>query len=604
MNISGLHVLILLSTLVLHISDSLSSHSKLNKKINTIRGFRPAIDDESGIKNNITIGSSTPCTAVEETSWCPTWHFCSSSGQWTCGVSLDQQVKCENNGTISVLDCYCVTFDKNKSRSELGHCIFNCDNTEPDNTDTVYHRIPSSVSDQNNTVCGKFNREGTLCGSCIPGYYPLAYSYNLTCVRCEDDGYNWLRYIVMAFLPLTVFYFIVLLFQISVLHSHLDGFVLFSQAVTFPAISRVLVLEYYKNPFVYTSFKILTFLYGLWNLDCFRMFCDGICLRSSILLVNSLDLAVGLYPLFLIFMTYTCITSYDNGFRPVALIMKPIVTFFHLFKVKFEIRTSFVDAFSTFFLLSSVKLLGVGFDLLAPVKVHFLSISGEYDWTFRPFLDATSPYLGQNHLPYAALCFIIIVLFVFLPGLILALYPLRAFQRCLNKLPLPLLLFMHTYVDTFYGTYKDGTEPGSRDCRWFASLFFFVRISLFIAYGYTLSMMFFIFGSMVLLVLCILFIVVQPFKKDSRHNFLTLCMLCLSGLYLSILGTDIAGEKSWGFIHIFQLFLLVFSTAPLICAIYLAFYWIINRRYIQELKQWLRASCRREYSMLHNLTLR
>jgi hypothetical protein len=31
-------------------------------------------------------------------------------------------------------------------------------------------------------------------------------------------------------------------------------------------------------------------------------------------------------------------------------------------------------------------------------------------------------------------------------------------------------------IDAFQGHYKDGTEPGTRDCRWFAGIYFLGRI--------------------------------------------------------------------------------------------------------------------------------
>ena len=68
--------------------------------------------------------------------------------------------------------------------------------------------------------------------------------------------------------------------------------------------------------------------------------------------------------------------------------------------------------------------------------------------------------------------------FVLTPGILLLLYPLRLFERFLNLFPIPWHI-LHTFVDSYQGCYKDGTEPGTRDCRGFASLFFVFFICIY-----------------------------------------------------------------------------------------------------------------------------
>ena len=37
---------------------------------------------------------------------------------------------------------------------------------------------------------------------------------------------------------------------------------------------------------------------------------------------------------------------------------------------------------------------------------------------------------------------------------------------------------LHVFMDSFQGCYKDGTEPGTRDCRWFSAVPFIIRITI------------------------------------------------------------------------------------------------------------------------------
>ena len=114
--------------------------------------------------------------------------------------------------------------------------------------DTVYSKLPSNVSDLNKMFCDKFNRQGTLCGQCKDDHFPLAYSFDLTCVKCPHSKTNWIKYVLVAFIPLTAFYFVILLFKVNIASSHLYGFVVYSQAVTMPVLARIEILAHQKTP--------------------------------------------------------------------------------------------------------------------------------------------------------------------------------------------------------------------------------------------------------------------------------------------------------------------------------------------------------------------
>ena len=82
--------------------------------------------------------------------------------------------------------------------------------------DLIRYPVPSDVSELNSEVCGNYSRTGLSCGNCIEGYTPLAYSYELHCMNCTGSAVsNWIKYLAAAFLPLTGFYTIVIVFKIS-----------------------------------------------------------------------------------------------------------------------------------------------------------------------------------------------------------------------------------------------------------------------------------------------------------------------------------------------------------------------------------------------------
>ena len=102
--------------------------------------------------------------------------------------------------------------------------------------------------------------------------------------------------------------------------------------------------------------------------------------------------------------------------------------------------------------------------------------------TYAPDVD----YFGKEHLPYATLAIICLSIFSIFPVLLLILYPCSCFQKLLNRLHVRWFI-LRTLMDSFQGCYKDGTETGTRDCRWISSIYFLTGFTLFTAYTFSLS---------------------------------------------------------------------------------------------------------------------
>ena len=280
----------------------------------------------------------------------------------------------------------------------------------------------------NNATCGRFNRDGQLCGKCKEGYHPPVYSYDVQCMKCSGK-YAWMKYIAVAFGPLTVFFLFVMCFRISATSPKMYAFVTFSHIVTVrPFISSV-KFRLLVNPKFSMPVQSLVTLYGIWSLDIFRMVLPDICLKVNTLQSLALDYTVPFYPLVLLIITYLLIKLHDN-FQFAVRLWRPFQICFACFQRQWDVKTSVTDAFATFLFLSSMRLLNVSFDLLVPTHVYHQngSVVGLY-----LFYDATIDYFGREHLPYAILGLFVLLVFVFLPLLLLLLYPMRCFQQCLGR---------------------------------------------------------------------------------------------------------------------------------------------------------------------------
>ena len=520
----------------------------------------------------------TPQAATTECPSCPPWYY-KKKGQCKPG-ELPPDGIITSDGRMSVMDCYCATFDAETCMADVGKCIFNCANlNKSDLRDEVFRKLPSEISELNRLICDKFNRTGTLCSRCKNNTFPLGYSFDLQCVACTDIKANWVKYIFVAFIPLTAFWFIIVLFQINIVSSHLYGFTLYSQAVSMPVISRVFSIELRNEP-KYSFFgKTLLTLYGIWNLDFFRSFDLGICLGTSTLQTLSLDLLVAVYPLLLMVLSYALITLYERNVRVLVIIWRPFRAVFSLFRKNWDIRTSLIDSFATFFYLSNVKFLSVAYDLLLPVDVYQLLPSGNLTISRRLFYDASIPYFGSEHLPYAVVAIVALAFFAVLPAMVLLLYPFRFFQKLLNMFPVQWQI-LHTFMDSYQGCYKNGTEPGTRDCRWFASAFFLIRYILLIISVFVNGDMYFPSASIVLILTTILLVFLQPFKsKFQQHtNIIAMYLIFISLLYVSISGAEIAVTKRHTMLEFFKVAGALIGSLPLLYVCTITFQWIIAHR--------------------------
>jgi len=337
--------------------------------------------------------SNRHCGSVSSS--CPSWSYCSSNNTCLC-FDWNYIVLCSENGDRGgVLQCQCLTLDNNATVG--GSCIYNCHMYRRNYfiSNPAYTTLPDRLADLNEAMCGRFNRTGPLCSRCIEGTYMKAYSYSMMCTPCSGGWINVLKYALVAFVPLTLFYIVILTFSINIPSSKLQGFVLISQIVTSPISLRIFDLNFSLKIKTSIVLKIFGIFFGIWNLDFFRLLDLDICFKTDALAVLSLDILIAVYPFVLIIVTHLMITLHNRNFKPIHVICKvPLFLTAKLCRRNFNIKTSTVDAFVTFMLLSYGKTLYVCFDLLAPVAIHSMEEKGKRN---AVFMDASLSYFGDEH---------------------------------------------------------------------------------------------------------------------------------------------------------------------------------------------------------------
>ena len=353
---------------------------------------------------------------------CPPWFIPDNSSSTGCSCPKSGAgVKCGKNSSLLQFG-YCMTYDSATETTEYGPCpyIRHFNNTAV--AQMFYVQLPENVSLLNEFMCGPLNREGKLCGKCKDGYGIALYTYTLECSRCWGHGYGWVLYYFLELFPITVMYFLVVIFHIRATSSPLSALVFMSQIVVYTIRLNVPLHMYIENNvtgFLYVALKVLLVLCGIWSLDFFRSVIPPFCVTSNIKTVHALALeyVVAFYPICLISITYVCIKLHDNNFRPIVWLWKPFHKHFVHFRRRWDSKASVINAFTTFLLLSFSKILFVSFTLFYAFHVHNSAGAKKKNVLYY---DPTVQVHSEEYVIFAALAGCVLALFV-----VVYLYPFQ-----------------------------------------------------------------------------------------------------------------------------------------------------------------------------------
>ena len=513
-------------------------------------------------------GSVTNATASADIV-CPLWTRRGDSGACECGDNLGGVVNCDPSTLeVTILVCHCTTYSNVFNTTVVGHCIFNCLFL-----DYLYIGVDTCHS-------RNMHRRGQMCGRCEEGYAPPVYSYSLACVECSDYNYNWLKYVAAAFLPLTALYILVGILRISVTSKAMSAYVLVSQIIAAPVHLRLLAMERggTKQPELF--FKAFSSVDMLWNLDIFRSLYTPVCLHPNMSMLQALALeyVTAVYPLLLIFITYFLVNLHDR-FRVIVKLWAPFYRCFALLRTEWDIRSSLIEAFGTFILLSYVKILNVSFDILTPTVLY--DVHGNRMPSLYLYYDGTYKYFGRHHMTYAFLALGMFLVFNVLPLALLCVYPCQCFQRCLNLCRFQRHV-LNTFIDTFVGCYR--TKP--RDCRYFAAFYLVLRIINLALFSITTSPLYYPLGGIVFIIAAILVAAARPYKFSTTFIDIDVILFALLSAmsfgmlsfgYVALLDPDLVIKKWYEYAAIVLLFPPLYGRGLLI-------YRLLPKRFLLKLK--------------------
>ena len=527
---------------------------------------------------------------------CPTWLQPSGDSKCVC-LPLHTWVVCENETQVGVFDFYCLTSNGDGSNtSVVGSCLAALNHGEKLLSRIgSYHKVLRNLSEQEEQTCGYLNRQGRLCGKCKPNHYVSAYSYDIKCHLCTSSVWrSVVEYVCIAYLPLTIFLCVVLVFHISVTSPAMNVPVLYCQILSSP-MSSMFLFQCSRGTYYWYYIKFLSTLYGIWNLDFFRSLIPPICLPLNTMQMMALDYLVAVYPFIILTCFYVLLRAHDRGCRLVVRLLRPFLWCTARLRRQWNVRHSIIDAFATFFLLSYIKLLDVSHVLLTYTNVH--NATGSRVGNFL-YYDPTVEYMGPDHRPYAILAILVLVVGVLFPLVLLLLYPMRWIQKCLNRCGLN-SPGLQMFMQCFQGYYRDRTD-GGRECRYFAAVYPAFRIAAYVIGSTLLGSSF----SLAFVVICATVIItilfVSPYKQPyKRYNKLDIAMICSFGAIP--VGLDFIVDKSYISTTSVGYMLSILSSLTPLVYFTIKFCLFIKNVLVQKLSTWYSDFGRGDYENLSNI---
>ena len=472
-----------------------------------------------------------------QTHTCPTWYQFHPSTQ-TCRCIPLHFISCHGRNRASLKFGLCTTYDRDTDLVSMVHCSFFRAVQGYNLTRPGYMLLPDNVSELNHYMCEPLHRRGAVCSECIDGYSPAVNSFMDECSNCKDNWYGIPAYLLLELVPLTFFYFFILIFQTNLTSGSMTCFIMYSQmmviifSIKFEATS-IIPLMFTERNYLTLFIKILFTGYGVANLDFFKYIFPPFCIHNKLKSVHiaGLGYVSVFYPLLLILLTWAGIESYDRNFKPVILVCRPFRACLTQLQKKLNTKGDVINVFASFFLLAYTKvmyqsLILVMCKLMTSITYRFNSGESMIH-KYVSYADLGVPCKSAEYFKFAIPALIITVIFNLIPVILIMLYPWRWFRNLLSRCKMDSNATKF-FVERFQGCYKDSSNDGERDLRSFSALYFFLRMIVLLAVLIvkvftSIELVWFPTGT-VMLISALLMASCKPYKKTSMNVLDTLLL--------------------------------------------------------------------------------
>ena len=368
------------------------------------------------------------------------------------------------------------------------------------------HPLPNNSSELDQKLCGP-HRTGTLCSECVNNRSVNFHSRNAICGPEKLCHLGFLFYFISEIIPLTAFFVIIVSFNVSFASGKISCFIFYAQVLDALSVNGRGAIRYPQS--ISTVHDIIMFIYHPFNLDFFTHNSLSFCLwkGSTIIDVLMMKYATVLFALFLVLFT--------------ILLAKWRYAWVKIF-ARFQTRRSIlIHGLTAFFVLCYSQIVRVTFHLLT----YFCLYSIKFKCAEKVLYPAGYlHYFEGDHIQYATIAIMVLIIFVITPPFLLLLYPLLFrvlghFGASESKLAVLLWRIMPIqFLDAYQSSFKN-------KYRFFAGLYFLYRAAVLVMVVaartllqcYTLYQMF-------LITLLAIHAVIQPYK-EKLNNVIDILLL-------------------------------------------------------------------------------
>ena len=397
-------------------------------------------------------------------SGCPTWYR-NTSGHCECGVELSGIICHEDKEKVDMAIGFCMTYDYSTGSVLAGECPYGYSSNM---TNRMYSSLPTDPTQLNETTCGPYNREGLLCGYCIEGFGPAVYSTDLSCANCTDisTGLAIMCYLLLQFLPVTVFFLLIVIFNFNITSGPMLGYVMFCQACSFTTRWKMCFFKSMQSHLplpLATVGPVSMALADVWNLHFFRFVLPSFCLsdRMTGIHVHMLNFLTAVYPVLLMATAYTAIELHARNCRCVHFVWKPFGICFSKFPNRRSAGDSVIHTFATFIMLSSYNVVYDVLTLFSTTDIRY--VNGTVSKTAL-YSDPTVVAYSSEHITYLVVVVVVCFLLAVCPALILCLYPTRLYEKFSRCWSPRKRIGIKIFAEALHSCFKNGLN-GTRDYR-------------------------------------------------------------------------------------------------------------------------------------------
>ena len=415
---------------------------------------------------------------------------------------------------------YWIGYMENKTENEESLISAYYNPTENFSDPTGNGRLLPETADRKdlNAIMCDETRTGFLCSQCKENMTVHYHSQEFACKSNKYCTIGWLFYILSELVPVTIIFIVIIYFNISFTSGLVNGFIFYCQMVE--------VIQLVSNGFISVSEtariinKVHTFVYLSTTLNLFFLEELSFCLwdNASAMSIAAFSNVTLLYALVLVVLVTVVFRSCSfrctcrrksSGYFPLAP------------NPKFQ--GSIIHGLAAFLILCYAHCGHSSLPLLLSVSVYS---KGPTAYQTRVYVQPDIEWLSADHLPFATLSLLLVFFMLFLPPILLVVYPLHykvlaffriAEFRCVQIVFSPLDK-LKPFFDSFQSCFKD-------KFRFFSGLYFIYRLSMIvIVFSHSAQVSFF-FIEVQLVVMLTLHALCQPYK-EHLHNVIDTLLFC------------------------------------------------------------------------------